>query len=315
MISAWTGAMLVITAVAATVAIPSATTAAGVNPHGTNPPVWAWAVVRQPTTDVSDLPPTDAGNSFHSTNGVQRNGTGQYTVTLHGVGAANGNALVSAMGNLPRLCVANTWAPVGSGPANEVIDVRCYDKTGLPTDSPFVVNWLSLSDSSGYLAYGADFSPTSNCGQASFSFDPLGGPIQTCLTHPNGLPTTFEMRIPHLGVAGGVAHVVALAQRGDVSGTSAGFCDLVNFRRVEFHLYDPDEFVDFHLLRAIRDAESAGLPLEHGVVHEECRDGGYRRRARCLPRRKPTADRVVLAGRQLLVLNRRGHHRHARRHR
>jgi hypothetical protein len=150
------------------------------------------------------------------------------------------------MGNQPRLCIANTWSAVGSAPANEVIDVRCYNKTGKPTNSPFIVNWLSLSDSSGHLAYGSDFSPTSGCGsgQASFAFDPLGGPIMTCFTYPSGLPTTVEYRIPHLGVTGGVAQVMALAQRGDQAGASAGFCDLVNFRSVEFNLYDPDEYVD-----------------------------------------------------------------------
>ena len=174
--------------------------------------VWAWVTVRDATGDSLVSGPTDAGSWNSGGAGIHRVGTGHYQVTFYGAqdnGSGASVALVSPMGSTPRTCAAVSWERVTS---SEVVEVRCQTLDGTPRDSRFVVHWLAASGIGGRLAYGFNWSPTSDGGGPDEGYNSRGGPI---VVHPHD--QTAQLRFGDQGVDGGVA-IVSATDRDRVHG-------------------------------------------------------------------------------------------------
>ena len=199
---------------------------------------WAWIVVRDPDTDQAKPTGVGSGNSTDGINYVDYQATGVYVLTLSGVGAAQGNVLVSPLGPDPRICAPASWATTTG---DELVEVRCFTRTGAPANATFVLNWLTASGTGGRLAYALDFSPTSNCGTPNHQYDSMGGTIATC-------PATYDTaryKIPSLGSARGTVQVTPNAHRAIDADLSAGICDLVGFYgQIQPDTYISDEWID-----------------------------------------------------------------------
>jgi len=210
---------------------------------------------------IPTLGPNYGGNSAGGSNGISRLGAGWYRVAFTHVGAPQGNVLVSALSSHPRLCLADTWTEAGGAPTDETVDVRCYDKTGSPSNTRFIVNWLSATDIGGRLAYANNFSPTDDCGTAAYQFDSFGGSIGICV----GPMVQTEVQIPYLGSYRGTAQVSATAHRpiDDLSTTSPGFCTLGSFHKVMNPVSGYDEYVDSRCYNVPGD--SSGIYREYNV--------------------------------------------------
>lgn len=235
---------------------------AGIVPNGTTPPEWAWAVDTVPSADsIPTLGPNYGGNSAGATNAISRLGAGWYRVTLAHVGAPNGNVLVSALSSHPRFCLPDTWTETGSAPTDETVDVRCYDKTGLPSNTRFIVNWLSATDVGGRLGYANNWSPTSGSSAAAYQYDSFGGTISVWPASSGNA----ELHIPYLGSYRGTVQVSATAHlRTDPeTTTSVGFCDLVTFHSFIGDQSDHDELVAAHCFNL--PVDTSGIYREHNV--------------------------------------------------
>jgi len=247
---------------AASAAPPSVGGTAGIVPTGTTPPEWAWAVDTLPGAEsIPSLGPNYGGNSYGATNGVARLGVGWYRVTLTHVGAPSGNVLVSALSSHPRFCLVDTWTETGSAPTDETVDVRCYAKTGLPSNTRFIVNWQSASDVGGRMAYANNWSPTSGGSAPLYWYDSFGG---TITLYP-GSSGKAELHIPYLGSYRGTVQVSATAhnRNDDPATTSVGFCDLVSFHSFIGDASDHDEYVASLCYNL--PVDSSGIYREHNV--------------------------------------------------
>ena len=120
----------------------------------------------QPSTVSYD--PTAAYNSSGGTNHIDRTGTGQYTVTLPGLGGLDGNVEIVALANLfmpgsnPGICRSNGWGTIS---ADQVAYLSCRNPAGVLTDLPFSLTFgdrLGLrGNSTGKAAYFWADQPTS----------------------------------------------------------------------------------------------------------------------------------------------------------
>ena len=185
--------------------------------------VWAWMVIRDPTADITRSPGRNSGNSSGGQNQVDHVSTGYYVLAFEGVGGDPGNVLVSTLGPQPKICSVADW---GSAPGGVLIDVRCFTRSGAPADASFVVNWLAASGVGGKLAYGLNFSPTSNCGSPSDQYVSNGGSISTC-PGDNGVARWV---IPGLGSSRGTVQVTPSAHRAIDADLTAGICALIDFQ-------------------------------------------------------------------------------------
>jgi hypothetical protein len=99
---------------------------------------YAFALADRPTAASYVANPRMSANSSGGINSIVRHGTGDYSVTLPGMGAdQGGNAQVSAYGGGAR-CKTAYWLPLGS---NQVVGVLCDDSAGRPADSAFTVQY------------------------------------------------------------------------------------------------------------------------------------------------------------------------------
>jgi hypothetical protein len=215
---------------------------------------WAWIVVRDATANVARAPGKNSGNSTGGTNYVEHTATGIYVLLLDGVQADHGNVLVTTLGSKPKICVPNEW---GAVPGQELIDVRCFTRTGAPTDATFIVNWISASGTGGKLAYGLNFSPTSNCGGPTEQYVSNGGTIATCPA-PNG---SARWKVSDMGSSRGTVQVTPSAHRATDGDITAGLCDVAAFRAVENpDTGDMDEWID---VRCFETDGSSQIYREH----------------------------------------------------
>ena len=198
-------------------ASPAATPASPIEPNGApDTSVWGWVVVRNGS--MSNTPGSvDQGNSTGGTNTVDWDaGLSRYTVTMAGLGAygPGGSVLVSTFGSKPKICVPTSWGPNQTD--GERISIRCYTRTGAPTQGTFVVNYVKAIRGGGEqlpyrFAYMYEHLPT---GGAEYlpplQFDSMGGVIQ-------GDRAGFDHRegIPDLGANGGHVQVSATGQSED----------------------------------------------------------------------------------------------------
>ena len=209
--------------------------AAGSNRSAANPgpaaatAKWAWVVSRK--LSGSWIPARrDRGNSNGDANSVTQQAPGWYIVTLPGVapgGGETGSVLVSTFGQQPRICAPDDWDAIGE---QVNVSVRCFTRSGTPTDATFVLNWLAAGGEGGRLAYARNFSPTSNCGSPQQAYDSRGGSISNCpITDDETLTGGARLRIPGLASNRGTVQVSAISQRATDEFVSAGVCDLLRF--------------------------------------------------------------------------------------
>lgn len=81
-------------------------------------------------------------NSTGAANSVTRTGTGAYTVRLPNLAASAGHVQVTAWpgySNL-RVCKVTNWGPSGS---DQLVYVRCWDRTGADTDTAFTLTYVN----------------------------------------------------------------------------------------------------------------------------------------------------------------------------
>jgi Zn-dependent metalloprotease len=98
---------------------------------------YAWA--NQPTS-ASYTPSTPYQfNAARATNTITRLGVGVYQLRLPGLAVPRGHVNVTAMGAGSARCKVSSWAVIGG---DEVVNVRCFDVAGSPTDAQYVVNFV-----------------------------------------------------------------------------------------------------------------------------------------------------------------------------
>ena len=99
---------------------------------------FAWAA---PATQERYTP--SAAYAFNSSGGpitIIRRNTGVYRVTFSGLGgrgAAGGNVQVTAYGDGSEVCKVESW---NSARADFIVNVRCHDVRGRPTDTRYSLN-------------------------------------------------------------------------------------------------------------------------------------------------------------------------------
>jgi hypothetical protein len=103
---------------------------------------YLWA--NKPTLTTEYFP--DGLYQFNSTgagaiNKVVRNGTGDYTAKLPGVGANDGHVQVTAYGSTgSERCKVGGWGPSGT---TEFAYVKCFNSSGAPVDSMFTLTYVN----------------------------------------------------------------------------------------------------------------------------------------------------------------------------
>jgi len=100
----------------------------------------AYALAEQPTAASYTADPASQFNGLGGPITVTRQGTGQYTVTIPGFGAAAGASripFVSAVGASSVVCLALGWNMIGAPDAMVTID--CSTANGMLTDSKFSI--------------------------------------------------------------------------------------------------------------------------------------------------------------------------------
>jgi hypothetical protein len=78
-------------------------------------------------------------NSSGGLNSISTSGTGVYQLTLPGLATSRGHVEVQAYGGGTARCKVSSW---GTSGANEVINIRCFDATGLPVNTPYEVEFV-----------------------------------------------------------------------------------------------------------------------------------------------------------------------------
>lgn len=134
---------------------PGSAGGSAAGPRLTLTDIWGYGVVRDPSFDHT-LAHKDAKNSAGTASTMTRFGPGNYFVQLPGMDAAALNAGTTLVSPLnahgDHVCVAAGWGWHTPDPAE--IDVKCYDRSGRPTDSAFstsLIDAQSLTGKSGYV--------------------------------------------------------------------------------------------------------------------------------------------------------------------
>jgi hypothetical protein len=94
-------------------------------------------------------------NSSGAANSITRTGTGAYTARLPNLAASAGHVQVTAWPGYSgwRLCKVTSWGPSGY---DQVVNVRCYDRTGAPVDVNFTLTYVNQLN---ILGLSAGFDP------------------------------------------------------------------------------------------------------------------------------------------------------------
>ena len=164
----------------------------------------SWA--NQPSS-ASYLPsPTYQWNSQHPTavNTITRTEVGNYTVRLPDLGAASGTVLVTAYGPSTNNCKVLSWGPSGTA---QLVNIRCFTATGVPTDTPFTMSYANDSGFNNDMAYVLADQPTA----ASYVPSPPYQANSSGATNQiQRLGTGFYLvKLPNLGPSAGHVQVTA----------------------------------------------------------------------------------------------------------
>ncbi len=82
-------------------------------------------------------------NSTGGTNTATRQGTGQYTVNLPGLGGSNGTVLVTAYGSTSSYCKVVRWARNAFASSIMQVFVNCFTADGVPADSQYTMSYTN----------------------------------------------------------------------------------------------------------------------------------------------------------------------------
>jgi hypothetical protein len=99
---------------------------------------YVWA--DNPTSASYTPSPTYSFNSSGGATDITRSGVGTYAVQFSGLGggsSSGGNVQVTAYGGGSETCKVVSW---GSGGANFVANVRCFNSAGSPADTRYSIN-------------------------------------------------------------------------------------------------------------------------------------------------------------------------------
>jgi hypothetical protein len=168
-----------------------------------------------PAPYTPSLPHQFSSSGLNGT--VDRNGAGDYEVTLPSVGSTDGTVKVTAFGGGSTYCKAASWSTVG---ADEVVDVLCFDAAGTAVDNDFLLVYaddlsvLANERDNGYVlandagaALGSAYTPASTERHNS------DGGTNTVTRDGVGL---YTVTLPGLGNGG-----FAAANRGTVHATAS----------------------------------------------------------------------------------------------
>jgi hypothetical protein len=192
--------------------------------------VWGYASATDLT--ATDYTPNLAyqrqSNGMHAT--IHRNGTGDYTVTFHGLaGTANdGIVQVTQQGSaIHAACQSNGWSSSG---ADVNASVLCFNGGGPPNAGTPIDVYFSIAYTVGAgtvpLAYAWDNLPSTSGNVASlWSFDGRGGTISS--TH-NGTGD-YDVTIPHLAGPAGTVKVTPY-------GPTMALCSVVGWSLHKVHV-------------------------------------------------------------------------------
>jgi hypothetical protein len=169
-------------------------------------------------------------NSTGGTNTITRNGTGDYSVSLPGLGSDGGTVKVTTFSPTSNACKASSWS---SKFGAEQVGVLCFDFTGAPVDSKFTLVYANdtsiVADgaSSGYLLANDQTAP-SYTPDSRFQYNSTGA-TNTVERIGKGI---YTATLPGLGssvlvgVDRGTVHVTSshtTSKRCEVTGWQSGF--------------------------------------------------------------------------------------------
>jgi hypothetical protein len=83
-------------------------------------------------------------NSTGAVNTITRSSVGRYTVRLPGLGSSSGTVHVTAYGASTDQCKVARWGSGGGlDYAAQLVEVRCFDRTGAPSDSMYTMSYTN----------------------------------------------------------------------------------------------------------------------------------------------------------------------------
>jgi hypothetical protein len=165
---------------------------------------WAYLWADQPFSASYTPNTTYQANSAGATNTMQRSGTGSYTASLPNLGASAGTVHVTAYGIGTETCKVASWFPSGS---TQLVNIRCFDRSGLPIDTLFTMTFTNPASTAGPMAFlWADQpSAVSYTPSTQYQFNSSGA-TNTITRTTTG---TYTANLPNLGAAAGHVQVTA----------------------------------------------------------------------------------------------------------
>jgi hypothetical protein len=159
-------------------------------------------------------------NSMNADNTIVRNGVGNYTVTLPGLGGDGGNVQVTAYGSSgTQRCKVASWYPYWLA---QTVNVRCHATSGAASDSMFTLQYQANGSGATFYDQGYVWanSPTtaSYTAPAPYSWNSRGG-TNTIQRVSTG---RYRVTFPLVNMSGGNVQVTAY-------GTGSEYCNVVNW--------------------------------------------------------------------------------------
>lgn len=159
-------------------------------------------------------------SSMNVDNTIVRNGVGNYTVTLPGLGGDGGNVQVSAYGSSgTQRCKVASWFPNWLA---QTVNVRCHATSGSAADSMFTMQYQANGSGATFYdqAYVWASSPTSASYTpgAPYSWNSKGG-TNTIQRLGTG---SYQVNFPSVTMAGGNVQVTAY-------GTGSEYCNVASW--------------------------------------------------------------------------------------
>jgi hypothetical protein len=169
---------------------------------------WGWVNVKRTALGTYTPAAIDRGNSSHKANVVHHDATGQYRITMKGLGDSSagdpgGIVHVSPIGGGNRFCGITDWGTEGATRLS--FGLECWTGgTALRADARFTVSFLSTNDAPRRLGYLLADHPTDDYDvTGSRTFNSAGAPNHVTRTGPG----TYRVTFPGLGVDKGDVQV------------------------------------------------------------------------------------------------------------
>lgn len=184
-------------------------------PTGTATGEGALVHANQPFRDAYGVVSEFTWNSTGSTNRIVRSGVGVYNVLLGGLAEFAGNAQVTTFGTSHDFCMVN---PTGTAPdpacgGDQRLEVRCFDTSGAPIDTKFLLSYLARDNVNinerGAYAWANDPAASSYALPGAYSYNSTascGGTTDTATRASTG---SYGIQHHALGADDGVPLVTA----------------------------------------------------------------------------------------------------------